>query len=134
MTGRPAGDNAAQRGNFGYLFGQSRRLRNACDGRASTGGGFPTAAALRPEATGYGLCYFTQEALRCMRQDSFEGKTVVISGSGNVAIYATEKAVQLGGRVVALSDSERLYLRQRRREAGRGESPSLHAARASASM
>ena len=71
-----------------------------------TGKGLSYGGSLvRPEATGYGLCYFTQEALRCMKQDSFEGKTVVVSGSGNVAIYATEKATQLGGKVVALSDS-----------------------------
>ncbi len=60
---------------------------------------------MRTEATGYGLCYLTQEMLKTMRNDSFEGKTVVISGSGNVAIFATEKATQLGGKVVALSDS-----------------------------
>ena len=59
----------------------------------------------RTEATGYGLCYFTEEMLNCMKNDSFKGKTVVISGSGNVAIYATQKATQLGGKVVALSDS-----------------------------
>ena len=66
----------------------------------------PTAVLLhRTEATGYGLCYFTEEMLKCMKNDSFKGKTVVVSGSGNVAIYATEKATQLGGKVVALSDS-----------------------------
>ena len=59
----------------------------------------------RTEATGYGLCYFTAEALKCMRNDSFQGKTVVISGSGNVAIYACEKATQLGAKVVTMSDS-----------------------------
>ena len=71
-----------------------------------TGKGLSYGGSLvRPEATGYGLCYFTEEALNCMKNDSFKGKTVVISGSGNVAIYATEKATQLGGKVVALSDS-----------------------------
>ena len=71
-----------------------------------TGKGLTFGGSLaRTEATGYGLCYFTAEALKCMRNDSFEGKTVVISGSGNVAIYACEKATQLGAKVVTMSDS-----------------------------
>ncbi len=60
---------------------------------------------VRTEATGYGLCYYTEEMLNVMKKDSFKGKTVVVSGSGNVAIYATQKATQLGAKVVALSDS-----------------------------
>ena len=105
FTDVPAGDIGVGAREIGYLFGQYKRLRNEVTG-VLTGKGLSYGGSLvRPEATGYGLCYFTQEALRCMRQDSFEGKTVVISGSGNVAIYATEKAVQLGGKVVALSDS-----------------------------
>ncbi len=71
-----------------------------------TGKGLTYGGSLaRTEATGYGLCYFTEEALNCMKNDSFKGKTVVISGSGNVAIYATQKATELGAKVVALSDS-----------------------------
>ena len=105
FTDVPAGDIGVGAREIGYMFGQYKRLRNEVTG-VLTGKGLSYGGSLvRPEATGYGLCYFTQEALRCMRQDSFEGKTVVISGSGNVAIYATEKAVQLGGKVVALSDS-----------------------------
>ena len=86
------------------MFGQYKRLRNEVTG-VLTGKGLSYGGSLvRPEATGYGLCYFTEEALNCMKNDSFKGKTVVISGSGNVAIYATEKATQLGGKVVALSE------------------------------
>lgn len=87
------------------MFGQYKRLRNEFTG-VLTGKGLTYGGSLaRTEATGYGLCYYTEEMLKCMKNDSFKGKTVVISGSGNVAIYATEKATQLGGKVVALSDS-----------------------------
>ncbi len=87
------------------MFGQYKRIRNEFTG-VLTGKGLTYGGSLaRTEATGYGLCYFTEEMLNCMKGDSFKGKTVVISGSGNVAIYATEKATQLGGKVVALSDS-----------------------------
>jgi glutamate dehydrogenase (NADP+) len=87
------------------MYGQYKRLRNEHTG-VLTGKGLSYGGSLaRTEATGYGLCYFTEEALNCMKNDSFKGKTVVISGSGNVAIYATQKATQLGGKVVALSDS-----------------------------
>jgi glutamate dehydrogenase (NADP+) len=90
----------------GYLFGQYKRLTNSFQGGMITGKGLTFGGSLaRTEATGYGLCYFTAEALKCMRGDSFAGKTVVISGSGNVAIYACEKATQLGGKVVTMSDS-----------------------------
>jgi glutamate dehydrogenase (NADP+) len=86
------------------MYGQYKRLKNENDGvltgKSLTYGG----SLVRKEATGYGLCYFTKEMLAA-RGDSFQGKTVVISGSGNVAIYAAEKATQLGGKVVALSDS-----------------------------
>ena len=105
FTDVPAGDIGVGAREIGYLFGQYKRLRNEVTG-VLTGKGLSYGGSLvRPEATGYGLCYFTQEALRCMKQDSFEGKTVVVSGSGNVAIYAPEKATQLGRKVVALSDS-----------------------------
>ena len=88
------------------MFGQYKRLTNSFQGGMITGKGLTFGGSLvRTEATGYGLCYFTAEALKCMRGDSFEGKTVAISGSGNVAIYACEKATQLGGKVVTMSDS-----------------------------
>ena len=105
FTDVPAGDIGVGAREIGYLYGQYKRLRNEFTG-VLTGKGLKWGGSLaRTEATGYGLCYFTQEALRCMRKDSFAGKTVVISGSGNVAIYACEKATELGGKVVAMSDS-----------------------------
>ncbi|MBQ1548656.1 MAG: NADP-specific glutamate dehydrogenase [Lachnospiraceae bacterium] len=104
-TDVPAGDIGVGGREIGFLYGQYKRLRNEFTG-VLTGKGLTYGGSLaRTEATGYGLCYYTEEALKCMRNDSFQGKTVVISGSGNVAIYATEKATQLGGKVVALCDS-----------------------------
>lgn len=104
-TDVPAGDIGVGAREIGFLFGQYKRLRNEFTG-VLTGKGLPYGGSLaRTEATGYGLCYFTEEMLRAMKQNSFEGKRVVISGSGNVAIYATEKAAQLGAKVIALSDS-----------------------------
>ena len=106
FTDVPAGDIGVGAREIGYLFGQYRRIRGSYDAGVLTGKGLSFGGSLaRTEATGYGLCYLTQEMLRCMKNDSFEGKTVVISGSGNVAIFATEKATQLGAKVVALSDS-----------------------------
>ena len=100
----PAGDIGVGGREIGYLFGQYKRLRNEFTG-VLTGKGLTYGGSLaRKEATGYGLCYFTEEMLND-KNNSFKGKTVVVSGSGNVAIYATEKATQLGGKVVALSDS-----------------------------
>ena len=102
----PAGDIGVGGREVGYMFGQYKRLTNSFQGGMLTGKGLTFGGSLaRTEATGYGLCYFTAEALKCMRGDSFEGKTVVISGSGNVAIYACEKATQLGAKVVTMSDS-----------------------------
>ena len=102
----PAGDIGVGGREVGYLFGQYKRLTNSFQGGMLTGKGLTFGGSLaRTEATGYGLCYFTAEALKCMRNDSFEGKTVVISGSGNVAIFATEKAQALGAKVVTASDS-----------------------------
>ena len=102
----PAGDIGVGGREIGYLFGQYKRIRNSFDGGVLTGKGIPFGGSLaRTEATGYGLCYFTEEMLSCMKNDSFKGKTVVISGSGNVAIFACEKASALGGKVVAMSDS-----------------------------
>lgn len=104
-TDVPAGDIGVGAREIGYMFGQYKRLRNeftgVLTGKALSFGG----SLVRTEATGYGLLYFTEEMMRCMRNDTIKGKTVVISGSGNVAIYATEKATQLGAKVVALSDS-----------------------------
>ena len=103
-TDVPAGDIGVGGREIGYLFGQYKRLRNEFTG-VLTGKGLTYGGSLaRTEATGYGLCYFTEEMLND-HGDSFKGKTVVVSGSGNVAIYATEKATQLGAKVVALSDS-----------------------------
>lgn len=104
-TDVPAGDIGTGAREIGYMYGQYKRLQNEFTG-VLTGKGLPYGGSLaRTQATGYGLCYFTQEMLKVMRNDSFEGKTVVISGSGNVAIYACEKATQLGAKVVAMSDS-----------------------------
>ena len=102
----PAGDINVGAREIGYLFGQYRRMRNSVDAGVLTGKGLSFGGSLvRTEATGYGLCYLTAEMLQCMKGDSFEGKTVVISGSGNVAIFACEKAAELGAKVVAMSDS-----------------------------
>ena len=100
----PAGDIGVGGREIGYLFGQYKRIRNEYSG-VLTGKGLQYGGSLaRTEATGYGLCYFTDEMLKAAGK-SFKDATVVISGSGNVAIYATEKATQLGAKVVALSDS-----------------------------
>ena len=104
-TDVPAGDIGTGAREIGYMFGQYKRLRNeftgVLTGKALSYGG----SLARTEATGYGLLYFTEEMMNVMKNDSVAGKTIVVSGSGNVAIYATEKATQMGGKVVALSDS-----------------------------
>ena len=103
-TDVPAGDIGVGGREVGYLFGQYKRLKNEFSG-VLTGKGLTFGGSLiRTEATGYGLCYFTQALLKD-NGTSFEGKTVAISGSGNVAIYACEKATQLGAKVVTMSDS-----------------------------
>ncbi|WHH61319.1 NADP-specific glutamate dehydrogenase [Petroclostridium sp. X23] len=103
-TDVPAGDIGVGGREIGYMYGQYKRLRNEFTG-VLTGKGLTYGGSLvRTEATGYGLCYFTEEMMNAAGK-SFKGSTVVISGSGNVAIYATEKAYQLGAKVVALSDS-----------------------------
>ena len=103
-TDVPAGDIGTGAREIGYMFGQYKRIRNVWEG-VLTGKGLSYGGSLaRTEATGYGLVYFVEEYLKC-NNDSFEGKTVAVSGSGNVAIYATEKAQQLGAKVVTLSDS-----------------------------
>ena len=101
----PAGDIGTGAREIGFMFGQYKKIVNEFSGvltgkKLSFGG-----SLARTEATGYGLCYFVDALLREKMNTSFAGKTVVISGSGNVAIYATEKAQQLGAKVVALSDS-----------------------------
>ncbi len=104
-TDVPAGDIGVGGREIGFLFGQYKRLRNeftgVLTGKAPGWGG----SLIRPEATGYGCVYFAQEMLKT-KDESFEGKTVSISGSGNVAQYACEKATQLGAKVLTLSDSE----------------------------
>ena len=103
-TDVPAGDIGTGAREIGYMFGQYKRIRNVWEG-VLTGKGLSYGGSLaRTEATGYGLIYFVQEYLKG-KGDSFEGKTVAVSGSGNVAIYATEKAQQLGAKIVTLSDS-----------------------------
>jgi len=102
----PAGDIGVGGREIGYLFGEYKRIVNQFEGGALTGKGLTFGGSLaRTEATGYGVCYFTQEMLKEMKKDSFQGKTVVISGSGNVAIFACEKATQFGAKVVTMSDS-----------------------------
>ena len=103
-TDVPAGDIGVGGREIGYLFGQYKRIRNEFTG-VLTGKGIPYGGSLaRTEATGYGLCYFADEMLKANGK-SFDGAKVVISGSGNVAIYANQKATQLGGKVIAMSDS-----------------------------
>ena len=103
-TDVPAGDIGVGAREIGYLFGEYKKLTNRYEG-VLTGKGLTYGGSLaRTQATGYGLVYFVDEMLK-VKNDSFKGKTVVVSGSGNVAIYATEKAQSLGAKVVALSDS-----------------------------
>ena len=103
-TDVPAGDIGVGAREIGYLFGQYKRIRNEFNG-VLTGKGLSYGGSLvRTEATGYGLCYFADEMLKAAGK-SFQGQSVVISGSGNVAIYANQKATQLGGKVIAMSDS-----------------------------
>lgn len=103
-TDVPAGDIGVGGREIGYMFGQYKRLRNeftgVLTGKGATWGG----SLIRPEATGYGNVYFAENMLKT-KGDSFNGKTVVVSGSGNVAQYATEKATELGAKVVTMSDS-----------------------------
>ncbi|MBX6749600.1 MAG: NADP-specific glutamate dehydrogenase [Micromonosporaceae bacterium] len=105
-TDVPAGDIGVGAREIGYLFGQYKRITNRYESGVLTGKGLTWGGAqVRREATGYGLVFFVDEILRT-RGDSFDGKTVVVSGSGNVAVYAIAKVQQLGGRVIACSDSD----------------------------
>ena len=102
----PAGDIGVGAREIGYLYGQYRRIKDRYDGGVLTGKGLEYGGSLaRTEATGYGLIYFMREMLKANGGQTLEGKTVTISGSGNVAIYACEKAQMLGAKVVAMSDS-----------------------------
>ena len=103
-TDVPAGDIGVGAREVGFMFGQYKRITNEFTGVLTGKSVFSGGSLARTQATGYGLCYFTQEMLKDAGA-SFEGKKVVISGSGNVAIYANEKATQLGGKVIAMSDS-----------------------------
>ena len=106
FTDVPAGDIGVGAREVGYLFGEYKRITNRYDAGVLTGKGLSYGGSLaRTQATGYGLCYFVQEYLKTVKNDSFAGKVCVVSGSGNVAQYAAEKAMQLGGKVVAMSDS-----------------------------
>jgi glutamate dehydrogenase (NADP+) len=103
-TDVPAGDIGVGGREIGFLFGQYKRIRNEFTG-VLTGKGLAWGGSLiRPEATGYGQVYFAHEMLKT-KNDSFKGKTCLVSGSGNVAQYATEKVIELGGKVVTMSDS-----------------------------
>ena len=104
-TDVPAGDIGVGGREIGYLFGQYKRLRDEFSGTLTGKGLAWGGSLLRPEATGYGLCYFTEQML-ATRGESFQGKTVIISGAGNVAQYAAQKAMRLGAKVVTLSDSD----------------------------
>jgi glutamate dehydrogenase (NADP+) len=103
-TDVPAGDIGVGGREIGFMYGQYKRLRNEFTGTLTGKGANWGGSPLRPEATGYGTTYFAQEMLNT-RGDSINGKTVVISGSGNVSQYAVEKVTQLGGKVVTMSDS-----------------------------
>lgn len=106
FTDVPAGDIGVGGREIGYLYGQYKKITNRNDG-VLTGKGISFGGSLaRKEATGYGLCYFTETALKTFKSTSFKDKKVIVSGSGNVAIYAAEKVIQLGGKVVAMSDSD----------------------------
>jgi glutamate dehydrogenase (NADP+) len=106
----PAGDVGVGTREIGYLFGQYKRLTNKFEAGVITGKGLVYGGSqVRTEATGYGCTYFVAEMLRS-RGNSFDGKKVVVSGSGNVAIYTLEKVTQLGGRVIAMSDSNGVVL------------------------
>ena len=104
-TDIPAGDIGVGPREIGYMYGMYRKIRGNFKGVITGKGISYNGSLVRTEATGYGLCYFMQEAISDLRGKSFEGARVVVSGSGNVAIYAAEKARELGATVVAMSDS-----------------------------
>src|SRR5690606_37733274 len=105
-TDVPAGDIGVGGREIGYMFGQYKRLTNKFEAGVLTGKGLDFGGSqVRKEATGYGCVYFIEEMLQT-RNDSFDGKRVLVSGAGNVAIYTAKKTVELGGRVIAMSDSD----------------------------
>jgi len=104
-TDVPAGDIGVGGREIGYMFGQYKKIRNEFTGILTGKGRNWGGSLIRPEATGYGTVYFAREML-ATKGDSFAGKTVAISGSGNVAQYAAEKVTQLGGKVITFSDSK----------------------------
>ena len=105
FTDVPAGDIGVGKREVGYMFGQYKRIANEFTG-VFTGKALEFGGSLgRTQATGYGLCYFTEKMLKTLKNTSFDNKRVVVSGSGNVAVYAAEKAIELGAKVVAMSDS-----------------------------
>ena len=106
FTDVPAGDIGVGGREIGYLYGQYKRIVNRFEGAVLTGKGVSFGGSLgRTQATGFGICYFANEVLKHQRNDSFEGKTVIVSGAGNVAQYTAQKCTQLGGKVVAMCDS-----------------------------
>ena len=107
FTDGPAGDIGVGSREIGYMFGQMKRITNQFDAATLTGKHLSYGGSLvRTEATGYGICYFSDEVLKHLRNDSFEGKKVIVSGSGNVAQYCAQKCTELGGKVIAMSDSK----------------------------
>ena len=103
----PAGDIGVGGREVGYMFGQYKKIVDRFEGATLTGKGIPFGGSLaRTQATGFGVCYFAAEALKHLKNTSYEGKTVVVSGSGNVAQYCAQKVNTLGGKVVAMSDSQ----------------------------
>ena len=106
FTDTPAGDIGVGAREIGFMYGQYKKIVDRFEGGVLTGKGLTYGGSLaRTQATGYGICYFSDEVLH-YHGKSFEGQTVVISGSGNVAQYAAEKCIELGGKVVAMSDSK----------------------------
>lgn len=106
FTDVPAGDIGVGGREVAYMYGQYKRIVNSFEAGTFTGKGLSFGGSLaRTQATGYGLCYFAAECLKHQRNDSFEGKKVIVSGSGNVAQHAAEKAIQLGATVIAMCDS-----------------------------
>ena len=102
FTDTPAGDIGVGAREVGYLFGQYKKIVNRFDGGVITGKGLTYGGSLaRTQATGFGICYFSDEVLHNIAHDSFEGKNVIVSGSGNVAQYCAQKCMELGGKVIA---------------------------------
>ena len=107
FTDVPAGDIGVGAREVGYMFGQYKKIVDRFEGATLTGKGIPFGGSLaRTQATGFGVCYFAAEALKHLKNTSYEDKTVVVSGSGNVAQYCAQKVNTLGGKVVAMSDSQ----------------------------